>query len=104
VEGVARVQAGNRTETDGWAEELRSMPRGLPPAGDAGLAHTHTWGRTYWGGAMFCLLADVDIRERTQLRFGLQDALRAVVRASGGLPSGWAREAGLRARGAGGGH
>ena len=34
VEGVARVQAGNRAETDVWAEELRAMPRGLPQADD----------------------------------------------------------------------
>jgi hypothetical protein len=96
VEGVARVQAGNRSEVDVWEEELRSMPRGLPQAGDAGLDHTHTWGRTYWGGAMFCLLADVDIRKRTQLRFGLQDALRAVLRASGGLSADWPIERLLR--------
>jgi hypothetical protein len=89
VEGVARVQAGNRSETDVWEEELRQMPRGLPQPDDRGLDHTHTWGRTYWGGAMFCLLADVDIRRRTQLRFGLQDALRAVLRASGGLSADW---------------
>jgi hypothetical protein len=38
---------------------------------------------------MFCLLADVDIRERTHLRFGLQDALRAVLHASGGLQADW---------------
>ena len=96
VEGVARVQAGNRSETDVWAEELRSMPRGLPQADDRGLDHTHSWGRTYWGGAMFCLLADVDIRRKTQLHFGLQDALRAVVRASGGLSSDWPIERVLR--------
>ena len=96
VEGVARVQAGNRSETDVWAEELRQMPRGLPDSGDRGLDHTHTWGRTYWGGAMFCLLADVDIRRRTQLRFGLQDALRAVLRASGGLGTDWPIERVLR--------
>lgn len=96
VEGVARVQAGNRSETDVWAEELRSMPRGLPQPGDAGLDHTHTWGRTYWGGAMFCLLADVDIRKRTQLRFGLQHALRAVLQASGGLSADWPIERVLR--------
>jgi hypothetical protein len=89
VEGVARVQAGNRTELDVWEEELRQMPRGMPQPGDAGLDHTHTWGRTYWGGAMFCLLADVDIRQRTQLKLGLQDALRAVLRASGGLSADW---------------
>ena len=96
VEGVARVQAGNRSEVDVWAEEMRSMSRGLPAAGDHGLDHTHTWGRTYWGGAMFCLLADVDIRRRTQLRFGLQDALRAVLRASGGLATDWPIERVLR--------
>jgi hypothetical protein len=89
VEGVARVQAGNRTQPDVWSEEIRSMPRGLPEPGDRGLDHTHTWGRTYWGGAMFCLLADVEIRRRTQNRFGLQDAVRAITRASGGLASEW---------------
>jgi hypothetical protein len=89
VEGVARVQAGNRAETDVWAEELRAMPRGMPQTGDAGLDHTHTWGRTYWGGAMFCLLADVQIRERTHNRRGLQDALRAILKESGGLSAHW---------------
>jgi hypothetical protein len=96
VEGVARVQAGNRSEADVWAEEMHSMPRGLPQEGDRGLDHTHTWGRTYWGGAMFCLLADVGIRRSTQLRFGLQQALRAVLRESGGLATDWPIERVLR--------
>ena len=89
VEGIARVQAGNRSELDLWSEELSSMPRGLPQAGDAGLDHTHTWGRTYWGGAMFCLLADVEIHRRTHNARGLQDALRAILVASGGLSADW---------------
>lgn len=89
IEGVARVQAGNRTQSDVWTEEIQSMPRGLPQPGDRGLDHTHTWGRTYWGGAMFCLMADVEIHRRTQNRFGLQDAVRAVLRASGGLSTEW---------------
>ena len=89
VEGIARVQAGNRAEEDVWAEELRQMPRGLPQTGDQGLDRTHTWGRTYWGGAMFCLMADVDIRGRTHGAKGLQDAVRAIVRASGGLSADW---------------
>lgn len=89
IEGIARVQAGNRPEEDVWAEELRQMPRGLPQPGDQGLDRTHTWGRTYWGGAMFCLMADVDIRRRTHDAKGLQDAVRAIVRASGGLSAEW---------------
>lgn len=89
IEGIARVQAGNRTQSDVWSEELKSMPRGLPQLGDHGLDHTHTWGRTYWGGAMFCLLADVEIHRRTQNRFGLQDAVRAIDSKSGGLTVDW---------------
>ncbi|HET7756245.1 MAG TPA: hypothetical protein VFK87_03230 [Steroidobacteraceae bacterium] len=96
VEGVARVQAGNRPEEDVWAEEIREMPYGLPQAGDAGLDRTHSWGRTYWGGAMFCLLADVDIRRATHNRLGLEDALRAILRASGGLAAEWPIERVLR--------
>ena len=92
IEGVARVQAGNRTQPDVWSEEIRSMPRGLPQPGDQGLDHTHTWGRTYWGGAMFCLMADVDIRRRTHEAKGLQDAVRAIARASGGLSAEWSIE------------
>lgn len=89
VEGIARVQAGNRSQEDVFAEQMRQMPRGMPQAGDQGLDHTHTWARTYWGGAMFCFLADVEIHRRTDNRFGLQDAMRAVTRASGGLGSDW---------------
>jgi hypothetical protein len=89
VEGIARVQAGNRSQEDVFTEQMRQMPRGMPQAGDQGLDHTHTWARTYWGGAMFCFLADVEIHRRTGNRLGLQDAMRAVTRASGGLASDW---------------
>ena len=37
----------------------------------------YPWRRTYWGGALFARLADVEIRRQTQNRLGLQDALRA---------------------------
>ena len=89
VEGIARAQAGNRTVQDVWTEQFHSMPKGLPQAGDRGLDNTHTWGRTYWGGALFCLEADVEIHRRTHNRFGLREALRAVNRESGGLVADW---------------
>ena len=89
IEGVARVQAGNRSIEDVFAEEERSMPRGMPGTQDGGLDQDHSWGRTYWGGAMFCLLADVKIRQRTHNRYGLQDAMKAVLQASGGLRAHW---------------
>jgi hypothetical protein len=79
VESLARAQAGGLSAEAVWAGFVRGMPNGLPVAGDRGLNHTHTWGRTYWGGALFCLLADIEIRRETGNRRGLQDALRAIL-------------------------
>ncbi len=84
VEGIARAQFGNRDISDVWAEYRHSMPKGLPQPGEGGMDDTHTWARTYWGGALFCLQADVAIRERTGNRVGLQTALRAIVKQTGG--------------------
>jgi hypothetical protein len=68
---------------------LDGMPKGEPQPGDEGLDRTHTWGRTYWGGGLFCLVADVQIRVGTGNRKGLQDALRAVVAAGGTVDHDW---------------
>jgi hypothetical protein len=89
VEPVARAQIGNLSATDVWKEFIRDMPKGQPESGDQGLDNTHTWGRTYWGGALFCLTADVQIRERTHNRKGLQDALRAIVDHGGRITEDW---------------
>lgn len=87
VEGVARAQFGNRDIADVWAEDRRSMPMGLPRDGEGGMDQSPTWGRTYWGGALYCLQADVAIREQTANRVGLQTALRAILKESGGYAS-----------------
>jgi hypothetical protein len=84
VEGIARAQFGNRDISDVWAEYRHSMPLGLPHAGEGGMDQTPTWGRTYWGGALFCLQADVGLRQRTGNRVGLQTALRAILNQTGG--------------------
>ncbi len=89
VEPIARVQVGQLTAEQIWHDMLRDMPKGLPDAGDRGLDNTHTWGRTYWGGALFYLVADVRIRERTSNRMGLQDALRAIVAVGGNVEVSW---------------
>jgi hypothetical protein len=89
VEPVARVQAGDLTAEAIWGDMVRDMPKGLPQAGDRGLDHTPTWGRTYWGGAMFCLLADVEIRKETNNAKGLQQALRGILDAGGDHEKDW---------------
>ena len=79
VEPIARAQDGQLTAAQVWEGMFRDMSKGQPGRGDHGLDQTHTWGRTYWGGAMFCLVADVRIRQATGNRKSLQDALRAIV-------------------------
>lgn len=84
VEGIARAQAGTRPALDVWSELKRSMSQGLPKSGEGGLDQTHTWARTYWGGALFCFQADVSIREQSGNRYSLRDALIAILDATGG--------------------
>jgi hypothetical protein len=89
VEPVARVRAGGMPLNEMWRTFVRDMPKGEPGADDHGLDNTHTWGRTYWGGAIFCLLADVRIREHTKNRKGLEDALRGINRSGGNINEDW---------------
>jgi hypothetical protein len=95
VEPVARVQAGQLPVKEMWYETVRDMHQGEPEEGDEGLDRTHTWGRTYWGGAMFCLMADVRIRRQTHNNKGLQDALRAVMEQGGTIMEDWPIEKAL---------
>jgi hypothetical protein len=92
VEPIARMEAGEYSAARVWGDLIDGLPKGLPAVGDEGLDHTHTWGRTYWGGALFCLLADVRIRRETHNRFGLRDALRGIVRAGGNVTTDWTLE------------
>jgi hypothetical protein len=101
VEPVARARAGQITPEHAWAGFVEGMPQGLPEAGDRGLDYTHTWGRTYWGGALFCLRADVEIRRRTGNRRGLEHALRAIQSAGGNIETEWSIERTLSAGDAG---
>lgn len=92
VEPIARCRVGLLTPERVWGDMVEGMPQGEPEAGDRGLDHTHTWGRTYWGGALFCLRADVEIRRRTNNRFGLEHALRAIRDAGGTIESAWSMD------------
>jgi hypothetical protein len=95
VEPLARSWVGNYPAEKIWSDLVEWLPKGLPDDGDRGLDHTHTWGRTYWGGALFCFVADVEIRDRTQGRRGLVDALRGIV-AAGGNQADWSIDRAFR--------
>jgi len=96
VEPLARSWVGHYPAAKVWTDLVTQLPNGLPAAGDRGLDHTHTWGRTYWGGALFCLLADVEIRQRSHGARGLVDALRGILAAGGNDQVDWPIERALR--------
>lgn len=96
VEPIARVRIGRLRAEQAWADLVRDLPQGLPEAGDRGLDFTPSWGRTYWGGALFCFLADIEIHRRTENAKGLDDALRAILEAGGSITEDWDLERALK--------
>jgi hypothetical protein len=96
IEPIARAKVGWITPEQVWADMVRDMWQGLPETGDGGLDHTHTWGRTYWGGALFCLMADIEIRKRTHNDKGFQDAIRAINQAGGTIDQDWPLDRALK--------
>ena len=89
VEPIARTRIGTLTPKQVWGGMMRDMGKGEPHPGESGLDQTHTWASTYWGGAIFCLMADVSIREKTGNQEGLQDALRGIVTSGGSIADDW---------------
>lgn len=79
VEPIGRYRAGLISREKLWGDLVDGLPQGQPQIGDRGLNHTHTWGRTYWGGAIYCLLADLELRKETKNRYGLEHALRGIM-------------------------
>jgi hypothetical protein len=96
VEPIARIQAKQLSASQMWADVFRDMPKGVLQRREKGLDHTHTWASTYWGGALFCFLADVEIRKQTQNQKGLQDALRGILDAGGDIRQDWKLEDALK--------
>jgi len=89
LEPIVRARAGNTTEADVWRRFMRSMHYGRPEAGDRGLDRTHTWGRTYWGGALFWMMADIELRKRTNNEKSLRDAVRGILAEGGNGRADW---------------
>lgn len=89
IEPIGRMRIGNISKEEVWADLLHNLHKGLPRQGERGLHFSHNYDRVYWGGALFCLLADVEIRQRTKNRYGLEDALRSIAKQGGTAASDW---------------
>ena len=87
IEPIARMQAGYLKPEKVWGDLVDELPKGLPEEGDHGLNGTGSWGRTYWGGALFCLLADLQIRKESNNKKGLQQALQKIDSTEGDITS-----------------
>lgn len=83
LEPIVRAQAGDLPATEVWAKLHRNLHFGLPKVGDRGLDNTPTWGRVYWGGTLYWLLVDVEIRSRTNNAKSLRDAILAIHKQGG---------------------
>jgi hypothetical protein len=79
VEPLARARAGLITPARVWRDFAENLPGGAPTPGGQGLDSETDNTRVYWGGALYFLLADLAIRERTAGRLRLDDALAAIV-------------------------
>ncbi len=88
-EPLARARVGSMKDEDVWRGMIEGMQNGQPERGDRGLDHTHTWGRTYWGGAMFWFLADLRIRTATGNKHSADDVMRAILKAHGDGAAHW---------------
>jgi hypothetical protein len=89
VEPIVRVRAGTLSVEKLWRDLVEGLPQGLPEPGDEGLERTHTWGRTYWGGSLYCLMVDVGIRDETRNARSLDDVLRAIVATGDDVEAHW---------------
>lgn len=89
VEPIIRAPRGQLSVAEVWREMVEGLPQGEPAPEDHGLNTTHTWASVYWGGALFCFVADLEIRQRTHDRKSLRDALRAIVADGGAIDVSW---------------
>jgi hypothetical protein len=89
LEPIARARAGQLTAEEVWREFVEGLPQGLPMPGDRGLDNTHTRERIYWGGNLYWLLADVQIREKSHNRRSVDDAIRAILKVGGNGSAEW---------------
>jgi len=92
LEPIVRARAGNTTEQSVWRRWTRSMHHGRPRAGDEGLDITHTWGRTYWGGALFWLMVDVELRTQTDNQKSIRDVVRGILAEGGNGRANWSTQ------------
>lgn len=88
-EPIIRSRAGWRSPLATWGEFVNDMPQGIAALESSGVANAQSFKGIYWGGAILSLLADVEIRKRSNGARGLEDALRGVLARGGNASQIW---------------
>jgi len=94
-EPILRARANMMDTRAVWDAFARERPRGLAHDGSS-LADTHDHDRIYWGGAIFALRADIEIRKRTGGARSLDDGLRRALDLGGDATHVWSLSRYLR--------
>jgi len=92
LQSIVHVRAGWLSSARVWRGFMRQMPLGLDTIQGNGLRTARGIGGVYWGGSLFMLLADIDIRHRTKGKKSLGDCLRAVLWQGGDSSQVWTPE------------
>ncbi|HWA47091.1 MAG TPA: hypothetical protein VG742_02400 [Dongiaceae bacterium] len=87
-EPVLRARAGWKSEDEVWREWIEQMPRGLPAMTDIGLRNAGRGG-IYWGGALFVLMAEMELLQASKGAYGFSDCLRQVLAEGGDATTKW---------------
>jgi hypothetical protein len=95
-EPIIRVRAGLFDAERAWRDFALEMPRALSALTRDGLEHTRNYTGLYWGGAIYCLAADVAVRAQSEGRLGLEDGVRRVFQEGGQAWEVWPLQKTLR--------
>lgn len=89
LEPLMRARRGVIGEQEVWKNFTENLPLAQRDRESVGLDQDPSWAATYWGGTLFFLLADVQIRERSGNRKSLDDALREILHQGGNHEARW---------------
>lgn len=78
VEPIARAMTGIISVESVWFDLVTKAPDAFANT-ESGLDGAQDFRRVYWGGALFCLFADIEIRRATGNEHSLQEALQAIM-------------------------
>jgi hypothetical protein len=79
-EPVLRERAGWMSEADLWLHFFQELPRGLRREGEpASIEERDDIDSTYWGGALFVFVADLELRAGTGNARSMDDVVRTIL-------------------------